>query len=99
MGQLDREDQSVFKQGFLRKTADARIKAGYTQEAIATLLNVPQDKYKHYEKRSLLPHHLIAAFCIATRTDPAWLFGLPSKRPTSALAPKQQERLAARQTR
>lgn len=90
MGQGDREAQSGFKRAFTRRTAEARTKANLTQEEIAVLLNIPQDKYKHYEKRSLLPHYLIANFCIATRIEPSWLYGLPAKRPTS-IAPSSRK--------
>lgn len=91
MAHGDKQTESAYKRAFLTRTAEARSKAGLTQEEIATLLNIPQDKYKHYEKRSLLPHYLVPAFCIATRIDPAWLFGLPAKRTTSAVNPSSRK--------
>jgi DNA-binding XRE family transcriptional regulator len=94
MGQYD--TQSAFKKGFLARTAKARINAGYTQEEIALLLNVPQDKYKHYERRSFLPHHLVASFCVATRCEIAWLYGMVVKRIAQPAPQDAQIHLARR---
>ena len=83
---------SQFKRAFLARTAQARTRAGFSQSEIAELLGIPQDKYKQYEKRSPLPHYLISTFCIATRCEPAWLFGLPAKR-GAIIEPKAPARL------
>ena len=65
-----------FKQAFIRRTAEARIAAGYTQLEIGAILGLEQDHYKQYESRSMLPHHHVAAFCAATRVSVDWLFGI-----------------------
>jgi hypothetical protein len=46
---------------------------------------MPQDKYKQYEGRSLLPHHLIGRFCILTRVDPEWLVTGRGQKPLKPL--------------
>jgi len=68
---------SDFRQGFIRRTAEAREAAGLTQEAVATILGIAQDTYKQYEVRSALPHRFILPFCAATRISLEWLFGQP----------------------
>jgi len=67
------ETETEYKQLFMARVAQARIARGLKQWQIAEALGMPQDKYKQYEKRSLLPHHLIGRFCIVTRVDPEWL--------------------------
>jgi hypothetical protein len=62
-----------YRAAFLSRTKAARVNAGFTQEQIARALDMPQDKYKTYEVRSLLPHSLIERFCLITRVDPLWL--------------------------
>lgn len=62
-----------YKQAFIERVKAARIAAGMKQWQIAEALGIPQPLYKHYETRSLLPHHLIGRFCIVARADPEWL--------------------------
>jgi transcriptional regulator with XRE-family HTH domain len=64
---------SDYKTGFLRRTKEARERANFTQEQIARVLQIAQDRYKQYEVRSLLPHQLIGPFCAATRVTETWL--------------------------
>ena len=67
------ETESQFKQGFMRRVKEARISRALKQWEIADALGMAQDKYKQYETRSLLPHHLIGRFCIICRVDEKWL--------------------------
>ena len=46
---------------------------------------MPQDKYKQYEGRSLLPHHLIRRFCLIARIDLEWLMTGQGKMRTAPL--------------
>lgn len=75
-----------YKEEFIRRTKQAREKAGLTQHEIATALGISQGKYKQYEVRSPLPHVFVPAFCIATRCDISWLFGVPRSRRAGATA-------------
>lgn len=79
--------KSKFLQEFAARVKEARERRPYTQEEIADLLGIPQDKYKHYEKRSMLPHHLIHRFCLLCGVDEAWLYT------AHGLAPAGAERL------
>jgi len=63
-----------FKNAFAKRTKQARIAAGYSQEDMATLLGMDQPKYSKYEKRSLLPHRYVEPFCLAARIEERWLF-------------------------
>ena len=67
------ETETEYKQGFMRRVKEARIARALKQWELADALGMPQDKYKQYEGRSLLPHHLIGRFCIICRVDPEWL--------------------------
>lgn len=57
----------------MARVAAARAALGWKQWQMAEALDMPQDKYKQYEKRSLLPHHLIRRFCLISRIDMEWL--------------------------
>lgn len=69
----DRESEALFKQEFIGRVKAARIAVGWKQWQMAEALHMPQDKYKQYESRSLLPHHLVGRFCLITHVDPTWL--------------------------
>ena len=69
----DSETEAQYKQAFIERVRAARNAAGMKQWQVADALGIPQDRYKQYETRSLLPHHLIGRFCIITRVDPEWL--------------------------
>lgn len=97
----DSETEAEFKQGFMNRTREARIARALKQWEIADALGMPQDKYKQYETRSLLPHHLIGRFCIICRIDPEWLVTgrgkMVPKEP--AEAPGEPARALARKSR
>ena len=66
-------ESSKYHDEFLRRVREARNAVGYTQIEISDLLGIPQDKYKQYETRSMMPHELIPRFCLATRISTEWL--------------------------
>jgi transcriptional regulator with XRE-family HTH domain len=67
------ETETEYKQAFMRRIAEARVALGWKQWQMAEALGMPQDKYKQYESRSLLPHHLVRRFCLIARVDMEWL--------------------------
>jgi len=69
----ENDSEAEFKQAFTERVKAARIATGKKQWQVAELLNIPQDKYKQYEGRSYLPHHLVGRFCIICNIDPVWL--------------------------
>ena len=69
----DSDEEVQFKQEFMQRIAQARIARGWKQWQAAEAMGIPQDKYKQYEGRSLMPHYLIGRFCLVTRVDPVWL--------------------------
>lgn len=79
------ETETQFKQSFIERVKAARIATGMKQWQIAESLGMAQDKYKQYESRSLLPHHLIGRFCIVTRVDPEWLVTGRGQKPIKPL--------------
>lgn len=82
---VENDSEAQYKQEFMQRVAEARISRGYKQWQIAELLGMAQDKYKQYEKRSLLPHHLIGRFCLICRVDPEWLVTGHGKKPIQPL--------------
>jgi hypothetical protein len=76
---------STFKEEFTARVAYARHKAGYTQATMAEALGFgpttdssAQGKYHKYEKRSLMPHHLIPQFCALCEVTVGWLYSGPA---------------------
>lgn len=69
----DSDSEAQFKQAFTERVKAARIANNYKQWEMAEALGMPQDKYKQYEGRSYLPHHLIGRFCILCHINPEWL--------------------------
>jgi len=63
----------LYHQAFLRRTREMRDGAGFTQETMAKALHITKDAYAKYERRTLMPHHLIARFCELTGHDPWFL--------------------------
>jgi transcriptional regulator with XRE-family HTH domain len=73
-----------FKDQFTARVAYARHKAGYTQATMAEALGLGapdeaggQGKYHKYEKRSMMPHHLIPQFCSLCDVTVGWLYNGP----------------------
>lgn len=92
----DSETDREYKQRFTKRIADARISRGWKQWEAAQALDIPQDKYKQYEGRSLMPHRLIVRFALICRVDPVWLLTGYGKKPLKVLAvvEEQPERIA-----
>jgi hypothetical protein len=86
----DSETETQYKQRFMARVAEARVSRGFKQWQIAEALDIPQDKYKQYEGRSLMPHHLIGRFCLICRVDPEWLVTGHGKKPLKALQVVEQ---------
>jgi hypothetical protein len=89
MAESDEEVQ--FKQEFTDRVRLARIARGWKQWQAAEALGLPQDKYKQYEGRSLMPHYLIGRFCLVTRIDPNWLMTGRGERPIQPLKVAETE--------
>lgn len=94
MTELDEEAQ--YKQEFVARIKLARTGLGWKQWQMAEALGMSQDKYKQYEGRSYLPHHLIGRFCLVTRVDPEWLVTGRGEKPIQPLKVVEQEEEAIR---
>ncbi len=81
----DSDTELQFKQEFTGRIKTARVSLGWKQWQMAEALGMPQDKYKQYEGRSLLPHHLIGRFCLVTHVDPEWLLTGRGEKPLQGL--------------
>lgn len=76
-----------FKEAFTGQVRAARAATGRTQQQMADALGIPQDRYKQYEGRTLMPHELIPLFCNICQIDVAFLF---SRRRVAAAQPKRK---------
>jgi len=70
---MDRMSESEEKAAFIQRVKAAREARFSTQAPILTILGIPQGQYKHYEKRTPLPHRFIPKFCAATGVSVEWL--------------------------
>ncbi|MCZ6863759.1 MAG: helix-turn-helix domain-containing protein [Alphaproteobacteria bacterium] len=66
-------DVEKYRREFINRVVQARGKM--KQRELAEILNVPLSTYKSYERRSLIPHERLIAFCHATGADLHWLLG------------------------
>lgn len=82
---VEAETEAQFKQRFTKRIKEARIALGWKQWQMAEALDMPQDKYKQYEGRSLLPHHLIGRFCLVAHVNPEWLVTGRGQKPLQPL--------------
>ena len=62
-----------YKRLFCERVRNARKSMNLDQAEMATMLGIKPDTYGKYEKRSLLPHHLIPRWCEITGHDPWYL--------------------------
>ena len=102
MAESDKEAE--YKQEFIERVRHARIDAALKQWQVAKNLGIPQDHYKHYEvlkdgKGRIMPHHLLAQFCLVCRVNLEWLIAGTGKKAwqpltvtssTSEAAPKRR---------
>lgn len=79
------ETELEYKQAFTARVAEARQRSGLKQWQVAETLGIPQDRYKQYETRTLMPHSMIERFCLITRVDPGWLVTGRGKKPLKQL--------------
>lgn len=64
-GRPKTQTQIEFERRFIQNTKHIREKSGLSQNQIAEALELKQDRYKQYETRTTLPHHLIPEFLLA----------------------------------
>lgn len=91
-GMADRMSETEEKLAFIRRVRLARMARFDTQKPICTILGIEQDVYKHYEKRSVLPHRFIPKFIAATGVDYDWLLAGEGKGPAVENIPKHVPR-------
>ena len=62
-----------YKSAFLARIKSSREALGVSQTVMAERLGIPQDKYKQYEVRSMMPIYLLVEFCKITDQHPWFL--------------------------
>lgn len=80
------------KVAFIRRTREARLARFKEMEPIAALLRITVAQYKHYERRSQMPAHLVVPFCYATGVDVEWLLQGTGKGPGATQVAHRQSR-------
>jgi DNA-binding XRE family transcriptional regulator len=83
------QSSTEYKADFIARTKQARQATGMTQDELAGLLGIKQDRYKQYETRSMLPHEYVERFCLACTVTTEWLFTGKGR------APRARSRTAA----
>jgi ribosome-binding protein aMBF1 (putative translation factor) len=68
------ENKKAFWQSFCARVKLARERRDLSQKDVATVLDIAQGLYKHYEIRSPMPHHLIPKFCLLCGVSIDWLY-------------------------
>lgn len=63
------EAESVLARRYIDRVADLRRARGLTQQEMADALGIPVERYKKYERRSLLPPILIERFAAIVGRD------------------------------
>lgn len=58
----DGDEEYEFNQRLCARVAELRKAKGWTQDRMAAILGIPLERYKKYETRTPLPHHLISRF-------------------------------------
>jgi len=105
MAESDADAQ--YKSEFTARVKEARQRKGWKQWEAAQALGISQDHYKQYEKRSLMPHRYIWAFCQHTRVSMEWLLTghgkkalqpLPEIEPDIRPAPRKAPQRAAKRS-
>ena len=76
-------DVEKYRREFINRVVQAR--GEMKQREVAEILNVPLSTYKSYERRSLIPHERLLAFCDATGVDLHWLLGNDEAEPSRSL--------------
>ena len=83
---------SNFKKNLILRTRQARKSSGYTQNQMADALGIERAAYAQYERRSMLPHSLIAEFCELTDIDCTYfLTGKNTSLPSPQYTAKQKK--------
>ena len=68
-----------YRDAFIARVRQARTDAGYTQRAVAMILDVAASTYNNYERGrgkeppTLMPVHLIGRFCVLCQVPIDWL--------------------------
>jgi transcriptional regulator with XRE-family HTH domain len=55
-----------FEQAYIARTKALRKDKGWTAAEMATALDIPVERYRKYERRTLLPHFLMERFALIT---------------------------------
>lgn len=82
--------EQEFNEAYIARTKRLREERGWTSEQMATALGVPADRYRKYEYRSMLPHHLIEQFAMIVERDIAYVLTGKAARPARNPNPKRR---------
>lgn len=66
---MDRNPVTAYRKDLCARVKQLREAKGYTQQEVATALQVGYENYRKYEKRSPLPHYLLEPFALLVGAD------------------------------
>jgi len=78
----DTVSPSTYNSQFIKRVRAARELYTAEPKEMARALGVREDTYYRYEKRTMLPHHLIQPFCELTGVSVDWLINGPKPKET-----------------
>lgn len=70
-----RLSKKTYDKAFINRVRVARESSGITRDEMAELLKVRYDTYARWELRTMMPHHMIPAFCRITGVSLKYLMG------------------------
>lgn len=75
--------QADFETKFRARVRMWREEKGWTAEQMAIVLNVPPERYRKYESRSMMPAYLFHKFCLVCDTELDNLILGTTRKPTN----------------
>ena len=81
-------NEQSFNEAFTARVHHLRQTMNWTAAEMASALNIPAERYRKYESRSLLPHYLIEPFALIGGRDVEYVLTGKSSRPARKMVPQ-----------
>ena len=85
----------AFNKAMLDRVKRLREERGWSAEKMATVLDIPAERYRKYESRSPMPHYLIERFALIVGRDIEYILTgklSPTRGPRPASAEKRAKK-------
>ena len=81
-------NEQSFNEAFIARVHHLRESMNWTAAEMASALDIPAERYRKYESRSLLPHYLIEPFALIVGRDVEYVLTGKSSRPARKMVPQ-----------